>query len=214
MTDKPVRNKETRKSEGETDRRAGRRGPRKATAKYLENSALFYLQRYASSAANLERVLLRKVERSAKAHDTDPVEGRRHVRDIIAKLHRNGLLDDRLYAESRARSLNRRGASGRMVRMKLAREGVEDDHIDHAFEELREDYAEPDLAAALNYARRRRIGPYRTDPRTRQDNRERDLAALGRQGFSLDLALKVVEIADEAELSELENEALGPAGRP
>jgi regulatory protein len=177
----------------------------------LENSALFYLQRYASSAANLERVLLRKVARSARAHGTDPDEGHRHVREIIAKFERSGLLDDRLYAESRARSLNRRGASGRMVRMKLAQEGVDETHIDQAFAELRENHGEPDLAAALNYARRRRIGPYRSDAGNRAKNRERDLAALGRQGFSLSLAVKIIDIEDAAELAELEDRALGPA---
>ena len=191
---------------------SNRRGPRKATPKYLENAALFYLQRYASSAANLERVLMRKVHRSARAHGTDAQEGAQQVRDIVAKLQRNGLLDDRLYAESRARSLNRRGASGRMARLKLAQEGVGEDHIDHAFKELERDCREPDLAAALNYARRRRIGPYRTDTGSRAANRERDLAALGRQGFALDLALKILDIESEEELATLEEEALGPVG--
>ena len=38
------------------------------TAQYLENAALYYLQRFASSSANLRRVLMGKVERSARAH--------------------------------------------------------------------------------------------------------------------------------------------------
>jgi regulatory protein len=47
---------------------------------------------------------------------------------------------------------------------------------------LQEEAAEPELAAALAYARRRRLGPYRS-PAARTDLREKDLAALGRQGF-------------------------------
>ena len=52
-----------------------RRLPRQATAAYLENAALHYLERFASSSANLRRVLMRKVARSARAHGTDPAEG-------------------------------------------------------------------------------------------------------------------------------------------
>ena len=36
------------------------RGPRQATPKYLRNSALYYLERYASSSAHLRRLLLAK----------------------------------------------------------------------------------------------------------------------------------------------------------
>ncbi len=49
-----------------------RQGPRKATPKYLRNSALYYLGRYAASSGHLRRLLQVKVTRSARAHDTDP----------------------------------------------------------------------------------------------------------------------------------------------
>ena len=75
--------------------------------------------------------------------------------------------------------------------------------IDRALAGLAEEAAEPELAAALAYARRRRLGPYR-GPDTRMDRREKDLAALGRKGFGYDLARRVIETDD---LAELEDEA-------
>ena len=58
--------------EGEEKREAKRRRvPRKATPKRLERVALHYLERYSSSSENLRRVLMRRVERSARAHGTD-----------------------------------------------------------------------------------------------------------------------------------------------
>ena len=52
-------------------RNAPRKPPRKVSPAYLERAALAYLERFAASAESLRRVLLRKVERSARAHDTD-----------------------------------------------------------------------------------------------------------------------------------------------
>ena len=78
-----------------------RRGPRKATPKHLENAALHYLGRFASSAANLKRVLMRKVQRSARFHGTDVDEGRTTVERLVARFARAGLIDDEAYAAAR-----------------------------------------------------------------------------------------------------------------
>jgi len=180
-----------------------RRGPRKATPKYLRNSALYYLARYSSSSGHLRRLLQVKVMRSARAHDTDPEEGAAAIEALIADLLGMGLLDDARYAQERARILHRRGASMRAIRAELRAKGIEADDIERALAALREEAAEPELAAALAYARRRRLGPYRKED-ARQDYREKDLAALGRKGFSYELARRVIETGD---LAELEDEA-------
>lgn len=175
-----------------------RRGPRRATARYLENAALYYLQRFASSSANLRRVLMRKVDRSARFHGTDPGEGAALVDALIARFEKSGLLDDRTYAEARVRSLRRRGDSARLIRAKLAAKGLDGETIEAALAACaEEDAGDPELAAAAALARRRRLGPYR-NARARKTMREKDLAALARAGFSYDVARRVVE-AESAE---------------
>ncbi len=193
---------------GDRDRTPdNRRGPRKATPKYLRNSALYYLERYASSSGHLRRLLLAKVARSARAHgddlEMDAEAGAASVEALIAELLGAGLLDDARYAGERARVLHRRGASARAIRAGLLAKEIEADDIERALAGLREEAAEPELAAALAYARRRHLGPYR-GPDARADLREKDLAALGRQGFGYDLARRVIETDD---LAELEDEA-------
>ncbi len=183
------------------DRR--RRGPREATPKYLRNSALYYLERYASSSGHLRRLLLAKVARSARAHGSDAEKGAAAVAALIAELLGAGLLDDARYAGERARILHRRGASARAIRAGLMAQEIAADDIERALAGLREEAAEPELAAALAYARKRRLGPYR-DPATRAERREKDLAALGRKGFGYDMARRVIETDD---LAELEDEA-------
>jgi regulatory protein len=179
---------------------SGRRGPKPATAAYLENAALHYLESFASSSGNLKRVLMRKVLRSARAHGTDAAAGERLVDDIIARYLRSGLLDDRAYAMQKAASLRRRGASGYAIRGKLALKGVDGALIDATLETETE---VSELAAACALVRRRRLGPLRPAPQ-RAAHRQKDLAALARAGFSLDLARRVLAAGDETELTALE----------
>ena len=187
------------KSSSENPRR--RRTPKKATPERLEKAALFYLERYASSSENLRRVLMRRVERSARIHGGDREENAAAVDAIIARFLKAGLLDDQSFAQARAASLHRRGASMRAIRMKLSEKGVDAATAEKALETLADDLAldgeaDPDLTSAINYARRRRIGPYRTGPYRngdREEYKQRDLAALGRQGFSYDIAKRVID---------------------
>ncbi len=186
------------------------RGPKKATPEYLEKAALHYLERYASSAENLRRVLLRKVQRSARAHGTDPDEGAAAVEAVVRRYLDSGLLDDRAYAEGRAVSLHRAGHSLPAIRLRLAQKGVDPDTAEAALARLREEAADPELAAALRYARKRRLGPYRRG--ARPDNRERDLAALARKGFAPEVARRVIDADDPAELEAEADARPGPLG--
>ena len=180
-----------------------RRGPKKATPKYLENAALHYLGRFASSAENLRRVLMRKVDRSARAHGTDRAEGSAQVESLIRRFARSGLVDDAAYARARAASLARRGASARLIRAKLAEKGVGPDAVAAALAALADDGGDAELRAAVNLARRRRLGPFRaTKGRPAKGEREKALAALARAGFSYDVAKRVIDAADADELEE------------
>jgi regulatory protein len=179
-----------------------RRGPKPADAAHLENAALYYLERFASSSGNLKRVLMHKVLRSARHHGTDPAAGEKLVDDIIARYLRSGLLDDSAYAAQKAASLRRRGASRHAIRGKLALKGVEGTLIDAT---LAGEGEASELAAACALVRRRRLGPLRK-PGERAGHRQKDLAALARAGFGLDLARRVLAADDEAALAALEHE--------
>ena len=169
-----------------------RRGPHKATEDGLQRAALDYLRRNASSEDNLRGVLMRRVARSARAHGTDPTQGAAMVAEIVRRLRRAGLLDDRRYASARAEALNRRGVSGRGIRARLAAKGVAREVIEQALAGLD---ADAELVAALRLARRRRLGPYRPPPE-RAGRRQRDLAALSRAGFDDDTAGAAIDAED------------------
>ena len=183
-----------------TQQRRGRGAGRPVTAEGLEAQALHYLARFASSTANLRRVLKQKVERSARDHGTDREAGLAAIERIIARFTAAGVIDDARFAEGRAQSLFRRGTSRRATVAKLNEKGVGQEVIAAALDSLDELSAEPELAAAVAYARRRRLGPFRP-PDSRAAHRDKDLAALARAGFGAGIARRVLDAEDEETLA-------------
>jgi regulatory protein len=208
------------------------RKTRKITERSVENAALFHLQRFTTSAENLRRVLMRKVRRAARTHGGDDTEGgvdteggndliadgAAVVDGVIGRFVQAGLLDDHAYAEGRAASLHRRGMSVARIRQQLASKGIAAEAADHALAALASEIAgetadgtargagvEPavlDLAAAVNLARRRRLGPFRASS-DRPRLREKDLAAMARAGFGYHLAVQVIDAACPGALMDL-----------
>ncbi|MGQ0662431.1 MAG: RecX family transcriptional regulator [Pseudomonadota bacterium] len=176
---------------------------RQITAAGLEEAALSYLERYASSAENLRTVLRRRVERAARAgaEAARRAAGAALVDALIERFLRAGLLDDRAYAQGRARTLHRRGRSRSEIARALAAKGVRRSDIDSGLADLAAETVDPDLAAAVALARRRRLGPFRAGRRAAW--RAKDLAALGRAGFDYELACRVVDAASPAALARL-----------
>jgi regulatory protein len=175
-------------------RKTGPKIPRKVTADRLRNIALYHLERYATSADNLRQVLYRRVLKAARHHETDMDQARAWIDDIVGGLVRARAVDDRSYADGKARSMSRRGQSKRKIQAYLASKGVDRDTIDAALSALGEDDGnDPDLDAAHAYARRRRIGPYRRDQESTPDLRQKELATLARAGFSYDIARQILD---------------------
>ena len=187
----------------ERARERDKQPPPPLTPERLERAALRYLERFSASAASLRRVLARRADRSARDHGSDPAEAAGWIETLIERYRRSGLLDDAVYAEAKASSLRRRGASARAIRDRLAAKGVDAGIAATALARADQDgghadsgdSADEDAARAL--AKRRRLGPFRPESShaesSRADHRARDLAALGRAGFSYETARRVID---------------------
>jgi len=167
------------------------KAPRKVSARFLENAALYYLKRHASTQAQLKRVLLRRVNRSLRFHGGDRLEALSWVDTLVARLVQSGLLSDEAYAETKAHALRNSGRSARVITQKLKMKGVAPDVVTrtlaHATAELSEE------EAARIWARKKRLGPFRREASTRKNQRQRDLAAMARAGFSFQTAQKTLD---------------------
>jgi regulatory protein len=157
--------------------------------------ALFYLQRFAASAETLRRVLRRRVERSVRLHGTDRAEGNAMADAVVARMAAAGLVDDRAFAHARAGRLHGRGASARLIAAHLQARGIAAALVDDALAGLDEAAGGEEnraLQAAISFARRRRLGPFRP-PAQRAAMRQKDLAALARAGFSYAIAKRLLD---------------------
>ena len=170
-----------------------RRKPRKLKSADLQDRALHYLGRYAASTARLRQVLTRRIQLSAEAHGFDPAPLLVELEQVIVRLTRAGLLNDTAFAETKAQSLNRRGGSRRQIAAKLAVAGVPQAERVRAIERLEEETPDAESAAALAYAKRRRLGVFRAIPDDSPERRRKDLAALARAGFAMEIARRALK---------------------
>ena len=156
----------------------------------MHELALFYVGKFATTRAKLGTYLNRKLrERGWEGDDSPDVE------HLVERLAASGLIDDALYAQSKARSLTERGYGMARVRQMLRTAGI--DENDGA--EAQQIAAEGAAEAALKFARRRRIGPYAHKALDRPD-REKALAAMVRAGHGFELARAVVNAEPGSEL--------------
>ena len=170
-----------------------RKKPRRLEPKHLKDIALDYLAKFASSSAKLKQVMKRKIERSARAHEDDPApllsEMDRLMVDLIAK----GILNDATFAEMMTRSIARRGGSQRKIESSLAAKGVSRADTAQAMEKLHADAPDAELAAAVAFAKRRRLGVFRAKTDDSPERRRKDLGSMARAGFRMDVAKKALE---------------------
>ena len=174
------------------------------TERRLHNIAKFYVERFATTAANLRRVLTRRVDRACKHHGDDRAKMLPWVEAAVEKLVKLKVVDDARYALDRARALRRLGRSPQKIRAHLTAKGVAGALVRDAIAatEQTDDGRDATYEAAVAYARRRRLGPFRVAKGSAEELRQqatKDLAAMGRAGFSYDMAKRVMALdPDEA----------------
>lgn len=161
----------------------------------LDELALAYVARFATSRAKLVRYLDRKIRESQWTDEADPAEACAAIADRMARL---GFLDDRQYAAMRGQAMMRRGLGARRVRAQLYADGIGESDSAPVLEAAEAGAA----AAAIGFARRRRFGPFAAEPASDPARRERQVAAFARAGHAPHLARRILAVApgDDAAL--------------
>src|SRR3954453_1018199 len=159
------------------------RVPVPPTRERLHARAMRYLERFATTGAHLRRVLLRRAIRGAAALALDAASVRADVDAVVARVVAAGLVDDRQFAAARARRLNESGRSPAQIRAAPLGKGLDEGTVAAGWRGLEQEQADPELAAAMAYARRRRLGPWRATDQRPTHRAKDDLAALARAGF-------------------------------
>ena len=168
-----------------------RRNPRPLDGPRLEELALAYVARFATSAAKLDGYLRRKLRERGWAGEGEPP-----VAELVQRMVALRYVDDASFARAKSGSLLRRGYGPRRVDQALDQAGI----AAAVRDEVRAAPA-AQRQAALAMARKRRLGPFGqgvADPKTR----EKQIAALLRAGHPLDSARNLVDAASIAAAEE------------
>jgi len=164
-----------------------RREPKPLDGARLDELALTYVARFATSAAKLERYLKRKLRERGWDGEREP-----DLAALVGRYVELGYVDDEAFARAKSGGLLRRGYGARRVRQALAEAGIN--------ETVREGVRPGEGAerrAALAMARKRGFGPFGREPIDRE-RRQKQIGAMLRAGHPLDSAREMVDAASEA----------------
>ena len=184
--------------------RRERRPPRPLDARAMEDMALAYVAKFATSAGKLSAYLRRKLRERGWVNGDETLlgpdalaAGEVAVAGLCARFAELGYVDDAGFARMRADSLRRRGMGARRVEADLNAAGIAAPLRDSV--QGGEGAAR---AAVLAFARRRRFGPYARDGgaavRGTPALRQKQMAAFMRAGHGPGDSRAVLMMASEA----------------
>ena len=166
----------------------------------LNELALAYVGRFATTRAKLQSYLVRKIRE--RGWGDGPAVDLAALADRFAE---QGYIDDAAYALSKSRSLTGRGYGLRRVDQSLRVAGVEEPDAAPA-----RDLAQADaVRSALRFAERRHLGPFASEAAVDRKVRERALGAMIRAGHSFGLARAILDLPPGADI---DVEALAEGG--
>ena len=177
---------------GDMPHRQGRKPRPPLDARRLDEMALFYVGRFATSRAKLTDYLHRKIRERGWGGEGEP-----DIAGVADRLVRLGYVDDAAFALSKARTLTGRGYGAGRVRQSLRAAGIGEEDGEGA-----RDLATANaVTAAIKFAQRRGFGPYAAQA-AEASGREKALSAMIRAGHGFALAKAILALSPGVEVDE------------
>lgn len=165
---------------------------KKITHQRLYNITLYYLSRYDSCSSKVREMLKRRILKDVQVGAAVPHEANEWIEEIIKRVQELGYIDDRRYVQNQVRSMSNAGKSARFMIMKLLQNGIDSDLIDEVLNAAESD----DLSRAKLLVKRKKLGYLRPE-NIRADFYKKDLATLGRSGFSYEISRRALTGEDD-----------------
>ena len=158
----------------------------------LRGLALHYVGKYATTRSKLATYLTRKIRERGW-------DGERHadIEALVEQFAELGYVNDAQFAEARSRSFVSRGYGQRRLDEDLRASGITDGDAGEAKEHM----AESAFAAAQNFARRKRIGPYASEMAP-PEKQHKQLQAFLRAGHGFEIAKRFIRAEPGQELTD------------
>lgn len=204
-----AKSERTRKREPETRPR----GQKPMTESRIRNISEYYVSQREASSGMLRDMLHRRAYAWLQTLDDGEIAEKQsefsdRVEAQIAKLIESGLIDDKRYAELKARSARSSGKGSRRIAIDLAKKGISPDLIADAIAAADAeiiDTEDPDIiaeeserASAEKLAQKKRLGPFRqkplpSDPLERAKIWKREAGVLARAGYGMDIIRHILD---------------------
>ncbi|MHA6345942.1 regulatory protein RecX [Roseivivax sp. CAU 1761] len=154
---------------------------------WLREAALNYLKSYETTEGHLRAVLERKIFRRIMGTGREIAEFRDDVEEVVRYCAERRYVDDRRFVELFVENGRASGMSRKKIEMKLRLKKINPSDYDDILCE------EPsvEVNAAVTFARKKRIGAFRTGEQDQY--RQKDMAKLARQGFGFEICRRIVD---------------------
>ena len=157
----------------------------------LNELALRYVGRFSTTRAKLRACLARKIRERGWDGAREPDLAR-----IADRFAERGYVDDAAYALAKSEVLTGRGYGKRRVLEQLRAAGVAEEDSAAAREHAQAEA----VAAALRFAKRRRLGPFAAAMIGDPKEREKALGAMVRAGHGFGLACTIIALPPGADI--------------
>ena len=163
--------------------RSDKKPPPQLNDERLRALALYYVGKYATTQAKLTTFLARKIRERGWSNERAP-----DIDALTRQFAELGYINDAQFAEARSRSFVRRGYGERRLNEDLRASGIGDADAAPAKEHM----SESTFAAAENFARRKRLGPFASEAAT-PEKRQKQLHSFLRAGHGFEVARRFVQ---------------------
>ena len=114
----------------------------------LKDMAYSYIEKYSPSKQQLKVYLMKKVLIKFKTTKSKK-EISELIDNVLVGLEQNKFLNDELYSDSKSRTLLRRGYSLNKINQSLRSKGVDEKHIKHSLEKMKDNRKIQDMFQPL-----------------------------------------------------------------
>ncbi len=147
--------------------------------------AIYYLSKYSSSKKNLELILKKKIRRLTEEKKTR-FELYNQLKNIIDKLEKQNIINDKTYTESKIYSLFNQLKSKNYIKQYLILKGINGKLVDEQISLFYEINHNKEKENAFKYAKKKNL-------LNKQENYKKNLSKMARAGFSYEIAKEILK---------------------
>lgn len=174
---------------------------------YLKNVAQWYMERYTTSTQKMRRYLIQKAQKRLHENIDNNETIKQYIENILAHYTEMGYLNDNTYAQMQIRKLLHKGTSLRKIEETLHVKGIHKENRQQAKDAVEEEYRqtqeELNNTAAVQYAKRKKLGRFRHKQSETEEESyaiaKKELAKMMTAGFPYAIAKKVLAVSVDVE---------------